>query len=138
MFQKFPARASALFLPFGFLLLPFCSFSQDYLGFANSVYAGVNGIDVNPASIVSSPRKWDVTVFGANVGAANNYLGLQKRSLEHTGTFKSGEYSFPAFYDHDLGIEFVRQLHKKCGRPGMQAFLIHDRDFFFDFGHIPF
>ena len=54
------------------------AFSQDYLGFANSAFAGVNGIDVNPASIVNSPRKWDVTIIGINVAVANNFIGLNK------------------------------------------------------------
>lgn len=59
------------------------SYSQDYLGFANSVFAGVNGIDVNPASIVNNPRKWDVTIIGLNVAVANNYVGLNSKGSKH-------------------------------------------------------
>ncbi|TAL61934.1 MAG: hypothetical protein EPN85_03695 [Bacteroidetes bacterium] len=74
--------------------------SQDYLGFANSPFAGVTGIDVNPASIVNNPRKWDITLFGMNLGVGNNYMGLQKRALEHTGKLTTGDY--PAFSDEDF------------------------------------
>lgn len=77
-------------------------FSQDYLGFAASPFAGVNGIDVNPASIVNNPRKWDVTVFGLNVGVANNYMGLQKRAM------KRDEYGgYPAFSEDDFINSYV-------------------------------
>ncbi|MBI4929460.1 MAG: hypothetical protein HY841_01770 [Bacteroidetes bacterium] len=58
-------------------------YSQDYLGIANSAFAGVNGIDVNPASIVNNPRKWDVTIIGLNVAVANNYVGLNSKGSKH-------------------------------------------------------
>jgi hypothetical protein len=85
------------------LLLPFASFSQDYLGFANSAFAGVNGIDVTPASIVNNPRKWDVTIIGINIAGANNYMGLKKSSLDHSGKTFTGNY--PAFNDGDNFIK---------------------------------
>ena len=73
-----------------FIFLFFCglsasdSYSQDYLGIANSAFAGVNGIDVNPASIVINPRKWDVTIIGVNFALANNYIGLQQRVFSNS------------------------------------------------------
>lgn len=87
--------------------------SQDYLGFANSAYSGVNGIDVNPASIVNSPRLWDITVIGLNVGFGNNYLGFQKRALEHTGKLITGVY--PAFSDTDFVVNYFTQ--RAGGKP---------------------
>ncbi len=94
--------------------LAISAYSQDYLGFANSAFAGVNGIDVNPASIVGNHRKWDVTVFGLNLGVANNYLGFQKRALEHTGTMLYGDY--PAFNNSD---DFVNDFmtRRKLKKP---------------------
>jgi len=95
-------------------LLPFTyTYSQDYLGFANSAYAGVNGIDVNPAYIVNSPRKWDVTVLGLNVAAGNNYIGFQKRALEHTGKLITGVY--PAFSDKDFANNYLTR--RTGGKP---------------------
>ncbi len=65
------------YISFSFLLFFSTTvFSQDYLGFANSAFAGVTGIDVNPASIVNNPRKWDVTIIGLNIAVANNFVGL--------------------------------------------------------------
>lgn len=72
-----------IFLLFQILFFNSISFSQDYLGFANSVFAGVNGIDVNPASIVNNPRKWDITIIGLNVSAANNFVGLNSKGSKH-------------------------------------------------------
>lgn len=83
-----------------FCLLSSFAFSQDFLGFANSPFAGVNAIDVNPAFIVNNPRGWDVTIYGVNVAAANNYLGFQKRALAHTGKTFNGDY--PAFSDDNF------------------------------------
>ena len=56
----------------------FSSYAQDFLGYANSNYAGVSGIDLNPSSIADSRFKFDMTLIGANISAANNYLGLNK------------------------------------------------------------
>ena len=102
-----------LILSFSIFLSPFSHsnlFSQDYLGFANSAFAGVNGIDVNPASIVNNHRKWDITVIGLNVGVANNYLGFQKRALEHTGKLASGDY--PAFNDDNFAKNYFSKPQK--------------------------
>ena len=104
---------------FYFLLFAICNLqfvicnSQDYLGIANSAYAGVNGIDVNPASIVNSPRKWDITLIGLNVAFGNNFLGFQKRALDHTGGMISGNY--PAFNDQNFQNDFLTQ--RKGGAP---------------------
>ena len=59
------------------------AFAQDYLGFANSAFAGVNGIDVNPANIVNNPRKWDVTIIGLNMGLANNFIGINNAGRKY-------------------------------------------------------
>lgn len=94
-----------------FILLPFCfqiaisCYSQDYLGIANSPFAGVNGIDLNPASIVNNPRKWDITLVGLNFAFGNNYLGLQSRSLEHTGSRFTGNY--PAFASENFMRDYI-------------------------------
>ncbi|MFI5164588.1 MAG: DUF5723 family protein, partial [Bacteroidia bacterium] len=81
--------------------------SQNFLGYINSDYAGVNGIDLNPACIVNSPRKWDVSVIGLNVEAANNFLGFQKRALDHSGGTTSGNY--PAFNDQNFATDYLTQ-----------------------------
>jgi len=81
--KMFRSHLYVILLASQILLLASFSFSQDYLGFANSAFAGVNGIDVNPASIVNNPRKWDITIIGLNLGVANNYIGLKSKGSKH-------------------------------------------------------
>lgn len=87
--------------------------AQDYLGFANSHFAGVNGIDVNPAFIVNSPRKWDVTLAGVNVAFGNNYIGLKKSALKKNGSlFKPDENTFPAYNDDNFQNNYLTENSK--------------------------
>ena len=62
------------------------SFSQDFLGYGSSNYAGVSGIDLNPASIADSRYKFDMTLVGANFTFANNYIGLSKVAIKNKKT----------------------------------------------------
>lgn len=94
---------------------------QDFLGFANSIYAGVNGIDVNPALIVNNPRKWDVTPVGFNFSFGNNFVGLQHRVLQHTGSLFTGDY--PAFHDEKFTDHY---LTRREGRKSVSVFLNAD------------
>ena len=119
-FISFPQNCFRMFtnlfriLLFALCYLPYAlCHSQDYLGFANSAFAGVNGIDVNPASIVNNPRKWDVTIIGLNLGVANNYIGFQKRALEHTGKLMTGDY--PASHDKNFVGNYLTQ--RSGGKP---------------------
>ncbi len=47
-------------------------------GYSTSNYAGVTGINYNPASVVDSRTKLDINFFTASLTIDNNYLGLQK------------------------------------------------------------
>ncbi|MFH1004307.1 MAG: DUF5723 family protein [Bacteroidota bacterium] len=98
--------------------IPLNSFCQDFLGFANSQFAGVDGINLNPAFIVNNPRKWDVTIVGLNFALANNYIGLQKKTFEHSGGLVSGNY--PAFSDNDFSNHY---LTEKIGSKTTSVFL---------------
>ena len=84
--------------------------AQDFLGIANSPFAGVTGIDVNPASIVGSPRKWDITLFGMNLGVANSYAGLKKSAL-----VKDQYGSYPAFNEDDFIDKYISRRNN--GKP---------------------
>lgn len=48
------------------------SFSQNYLGVHSSNYAGVMGLDIQPASFVDGRFIADINLFSANVGAWQN------------------------------------------------------------------
>ncbi len=62
-----------------------CSFSvsaQDFLGYINSNYSGVTGTDLNPANVVNSRYKTDITLTGLSFSLYNNYIGLKRSALE--------------------------------------------------------
>lgn len=71
--------------------------AQDFLGYINSNYAGVTGTDIQPASVVDSRFKVDVTVFGLSYSLYNNYIGIKKSAFKHSGGLFTGDY--PAFND---------------------------------------
>ncbi len=62
--------------------------AQDFLGFSNSNYAGVTGIDLQPASVVDSRYKLDVNFVGGSVFLYNNYIGIHTDALRDEGAFK--------------------------------------------------
>lgn len=59
--------------------------AQDMLGVRNSNYAGVTGIDLNPASIVDSRLKFDFNILTIGAVIDNNYLFIPKDSLKFVG-----------------------------------------------------
>ena len=72
--------------------------AQDFLGFNSSNYAGVTGIDLQPASIVDNRMKVDISLFGMNAQVYNNYIGLDPAALKRSsGGIFNGVY--PAFDD---------------------------------------
>jgi outer membrane protein OmpA-like peptidoglycan-associated protein len=64
-----------------FVVLSFTSKAQDFSGYSNSNYAGVNGIDLQPASIVDNRYKLDILLIGANANAQNNYFTMKSGFL---------------------------------------------------------
>lgn len=48
--------------------------AQDFLGYLNSNYAGVNGIDLQPASIVDNRYKLDILLLANNTCFQNNFF----------------------------------------------------------------
>ncbi len=68
--------------------------AQDFLGYSNSNYAGVSGVDLNPASIADSRYKFDMTLIGANVNFSNNYIGISKKAFSNKSTaFKDSAFA---------------------------------------------
>jgi outer membrane protein OmpA-like peptidoglycan-associated protein len=64
--------------------------SQEQLGWMNDNYAGVNGIDLQPASIVDSRFKFDMSIFHLNASFANNYVGIKRQLFKD---MKSDSYN---------------------------------------------
>jgi len=81
--------------------------AQDFLGYSGSNYAGVSGIDLNPACIADNRYKFDMTLVGANFTFANNYIGLSKEAMKN----KSVAFADTAFRDKYL-IERINKANK--------------------------
>jgi len=63
------------------LFIGFHASAQNYHAVQGSPYAGSLGILNNPASMVSTPVKWDVTVFGTQLKSTTNIFTIYKYSL---------------------------------------------------------
>ena len=55
--------------------------AQDYHAIHGSSYAGSLGVHNNPASILMSPYKWDVTLFGGQLKSGSNLFTIYNYSL---------------------------------------------------------
>ncbi len=79
-------------LPLKFILLSlpffFCvnaSFAQEMLGLRSSNFAGLQGLGINPSSMIDSRLKWDINVITAGVSIENDYLFIPKKNLNFFG-----------------------------------------------------
>lgn len=66
----------------------FSAFSQEMWGASPSNYAGQMGLDLNPASIVAAPYKWEIHLFSMNESITNNYIYLAANSKLFRKSFK--------------------------------------------------
>ncbi|MBI3518460.1 MAG: OmpA family protein [Bacteroidetes bacterium] len=93
-------------LLFLFLSASYFVKSQDFTGFNQSNYAGVTGVYINPASIVDGRMKFDMTLVGINIGAYNNYIGIDrsafKREKDANGKVTMRAFDDTLFADHYL------------------------------------
>lgn len=74
------------------------SVAQNYQAILGSSYAGSLDVHDNPASIVNTPFKWDVTLFGAQLKSSSNAYTIHDYSIfgspaKSRYEFNSGEYS---------------------------------------------
>ena len=74
-----------LYFLFFFLFVHSITHAQDFLPFASSNYAGVSGVQLQPASIADSRYKFDMAVFATNASFTNNFYGFDPYLLWHTG-----------------------------------------------------
>ena len=89
--------------------------SQDYLGYSSSNYNGITGVQVNPANVVESRMKFDMTLVGMNFAAGNNYLGLKRVAFSHSGklskiTKDPESVYFPAFSDPQFNNNYLTEV----------------------------
>lgn len=84
--------------------------AQDYLGYSSSNYNGVTGVLINPANVVESRMKFDMTLFGFNFAAGNNYCGVKRTAFNHSGKLFSKDAYYPAFSDPNFQNRYLTEV----------------------------
>jgi outer membrane protein OmpA-like peptidoglycan-associated protein len=69
------------YLSLFFILLSHWLTAQNFIGLQNSHYAGVYGIDLQPASMVDSRIKWDFNLVGVSSTFFNDYVDIRSPLL---------------------------------------------------------
>jgi outer membrane protein OmpA-like peptidoglycan-associated protein len=82
---------------YSIILLLLCIYistsGQEFLPFATSNYAGVNGVHLQPASIADSRYKFDMSLSATSVSLYNNFLGIDPYVIWHPNLLKNlGEW----------------------------------------------
>lgn len=67
--------------------------SQEYMPFAQSNYAGVSGLLIQPASIADSRYRFDMALFGINTSFNNNYVSLKREALYNPSIWDDEKFS---------------------------------------------
>lgn len=84
-------------------------YAQNYHAIQGSAYAGGLGVHNNPASIVGTPLKWDVTLVGLQAKASTNIIKTRNYSLLSPPSkseyyIKPGEFKRQAVYNTNLNV----------------------------------
>lgn len=85
------------------------AYSQNYHAVNGSSYAGSLGVGNNPASIVNTPFKWDITLFGFQAKNSTNAVSVYNYSLLSSGKnseylFTGGDYARFAYANYNINI----------------------------------
>jgi outer membrane protein OmpA-like peptidoglycan-associated protein len=84
---------------------------QEFLPFATSNYAGVNGLHLQPASIADSRYKFDMSVSATSLGFYNNFLGIDPYVIWHPDLFQNlGEWD---------NLKYVKKNYNGEDKTGM-------------------
>ncbi len=92
------------------LLTTFTVKSQDFLGYSSSNYNGITGVINNPANVVDSRMRFDMTLAGLNMGVGNNYLGVKRMAFNHSGKAFSKDAYYPAFADPNFNNNYLHEV----------------------------
>src|SRR5580692_2011713 len=84
------------------LLYAINTIAQDIPGYNMSNYAGVSGIDIQPASIADMRYKFDLTFVGVGFDLNNNYIGVNGQSIRNGSIFKpyNGDFKSQYLYEN--------------------------------------
>src|ERR1700722_19020840 len=95
-------RFARRFILFTFLVCFNFVNGQDIPGYNMSNYAGVSGIDLQPASIADMRYKFDLTLVGAGIDLNNNYIAVNGQSVRDGSIFKpfTGNFQTQFMYEN--------------------------------------
>ena len=93
--MNFTPKLAAILVTLAFCLQP--SFGQHYQAVHGSNHAGSLGVMNNPASALSSPLPWDITLFGLQLKNSTNFFYLEKydpsgKNPQLAAWIQNGEY----------------------------------------------
>jgi hypothetical protein len=83
---------------------------QNYHAINGSSYAGVMGVDNNPASIVFTPYKWDVNILSAQYKGSSNAYKVYNFSLlspKGPSQFSINEGSFKRYFYNNTNLHLL-------------------------------
>lgn len=88
-----------------FAVLTFGSaFSQEYLGFRQSNYSGIQGVDLNPANVADSRFVVDITLAGGAFSAYNDHIYFNTKEMPYwwSQSFDSSDPAVDAWMNDTL------------------------------------
>ena len=91
------------------LVTAFSAEAQNYHAIQGSSYAGALGVHNNPASIVNTPFKWDLVLFGTQLKSSTNAFSIHNYSLLSSPAnslyrVDKGQYKRKANLDFNLNL----------------------------------
>lgn len=104
-------------------LMPYLSKSQDFVGFNQSLYAGVTGVYQQPASIVDSRMRFDMNLAGFNVGAYNNYVGIKKEALKNLDAVGDADFQSKYVIPNKNGKDKALLINNRMALPSFMISL---------------
>ena len=118
MLLTIPSMKRVLSLLVGSILLSGALQAQNMIGFNNTNYSGIYGIDFNPSSIVDSRFKMDVNLIAFDIGFTNSYAGLKHSAFNGKSAFgawndyrkdKENSTAFDRFNDSAFEYTHIRR-----------------------------
>lgn len=79
------------------------SYSQEFMPFTQSNYAGVSGLAIQPASIADSRYKFDMVLFGGDFSASNNFLAIKRDAIFKPSLWDDEQFGNDYIYQHYNG-----------------------------------
>jgi hypothetical protein len=114
------SRTGVLFLILLWSMFRGPAYSQEMLGATLGNYSGVNGLQLNPASMAGSKPYLDINLLAMDVFVQNNFLYMDKHEYRLTSFFKSS-VELPS-HPEEYGTE-IRNFYTYNNKYGKNVFV---------------